>query len=212
MLKTALKLLFKFPPLSCNTDVIINVTYVSPDESTSYDEKVGNGILQMQNNIEHVKLKYPDIMFLLMGNLNARTKIIFDYIQAADISQIFGETSCNNSCFDLSRQNKDMRCNAFGKSLIHLCCTHDMHIVNRRFNNLSGNLTCFSGEGACVVIYMISCEQLFNHITYFEVVERDESDHLPISCSLKFNIQVPKRGTVADGNSSRVFPRFKCLL
>lgn len=55
-------------------------------------------------------------------------------------------------------------------------------------SSMISQVTCFSGEGASVVDYMIVTEDLFKYITHFNVLDRDDSDHLPISCQLKHDL------------------------
>lgn len=64
-----------------------------------------------------------------------------------------------------------------------------MRILNGRLDDQSVYLTCFSGEGASVVDYMIVTEGLFKYIKHFNVLDRDDSDHPPISCKLKRDLQ-----------------------
>ena len=89
--------------------------------------------------------------------------------------------------FDMVRRNKDKKHNQFGKSLIDLCCTFDIHVMNGRlFDDRDGNITCTSGNGSSVVDYNIASTDLFKYATYFCVLDRSESDHFPIQCSFSF--------------------------
>ena len=164
-------------------------SYISPEGSTiytGYDQQTG--IIRMKESVENLKLSYPDAMLFLSGDFNARIKDRIDFIPEDNLSYIFGETDYMNSSFDLQRNSKDSKINSFGRALIELCCLFDIHVLNGRFNDITGNFTCFSGSGASVVDYMIACTHLFKYITYFDVIERDESDHLPITCTMRFNI------------------------
>ena len=151
------------------SDIIMYFTYISPEGSTKYnnlDEK--NGINILQNNFDSIMIDYPDARFILAGDMNARTKDFLDFIPADDVNLIFGEVEYNNSTFDMPRINKDsLRYNTFGRTLVNFCCSHDMHILNGRFNDHEGNYTCFSSDGASVVDYIIASEELFKNITFF---------------------------------------------
>ena len=80
----------------------------------------------------------------------------------------------------MHRNTRDTVLNRFGQSLIELCCTHDIHIVNGRTeNDTSGNFTCVANEGKSVVDYVIASSVLFDSIADMSVDEHDFSDHLP---------------------------------
>ena len=58
---------------------------------------------------------------------------IFPSILDDNLSYFFGDTDYDGSAFNLAKNNKDMTCNNFGKSLLNLCCLYDIHILNGRF-------------------------------------------------------------------------------
>ena len=88
----------------------------------------------------------------------------------------------------MKRNNKDCeRCNLFGKTLVELCCVHNMHIMNARLHDdVDGNFTCLTSNGCSVVDYHIASTPLSPYVRYFKILERDESDHLPIHSTLSF--------------------------
>ena len=210
--KNCIVLFVNFPPASGRDDLILYFTYVSPEGSSIYsnvDDTEQNGILLLQDNIDHVKLNYSNAMLLLAGDLNARIKDLLDYIPDDNLIHVFGDTDYCSSSFDLPRQSKDSRCNTFGRSLINMCCTHDLHVLNGRFNDHLGNFTCVSGDGASVVDYMIACENLFRYVTFFSVLNRDESDHFPISCNVKFKIPNQASNVDRGGIATNVISKYK---
>ena len=77
-------------------------------------------------------------------------------------------------------RNKDIiRYNNFGRILVDLCCTYNIHIVNGRCSDDSDdNYTCIANEGHSVVDYHLASSELFPFISYFNVEMRDESDLL----------------------------------
>ena len=61
--------------------------------------------------------------FLLVGDLNARTRDLKDFIPRDDLQYIFGETDYERDYYDIPRNNKDRDVyliNQFGQSLIDL--------------------------------------------------------------------------------------------
>ena len=77
-------------------------------------------------------------------------------------------------------RNKDIiRYNNFGRILVDLCCTYNIHIVNGRCSgDCDSNYTCNANEGHSVVDYHLASSELFPFISYFNVEMRDESDLL----------------------------------
>ena len=100
----------------------------------------------------------------------------------------------------------------FGKSLVELCCVHDVHILNGRlYDDIVGNFTCLTGNGAGLIDYHLASTLLFPFITYFNVLERDESDHLPVHSVLSFkydqkNLFRRKKEQIENRKTS---PRYK---
>ena len=65
-------------------------SYISPEGSTiytGYDQQ--NGIIRMKENVENLKLFYPDTMLFLSGDFNARIKDRIDFIPEDNLSYIF---------------------------------------------------------------------------------------------------------------------------
>ena len=61
----------------------------------------------------------------------------------------------------------------------------DIHILNGRFSNdINGEYTCNANDGVSVVDYTAASADLFPYISNFEVLDIDESDHFPITCTL----------------------------
>lgn len=188
----AIVLLFKLSTSSDISDVVMYFTYISPEGSYVYNGlNDRNGINILQNNFDQIMTTYPNALCLLSGDLNARTKDYLDYIPDDNLQFVFGDADINATHFDIPRATKDCnRYNSFGRSLINFCCSRDMRFLNGRFQDVSGNFTCFAADGASIVDYFVVSENLFHLVSYFDVIEYDLSDHLPISCSFKLNLNV----------------------
>ena len=168
-------------------DIVMVFTYISPEGSYIYDNSDFDGIQLLEKHLLTIKSNFSDALLFIAGDLNARTELVLDYIPDDNLKFIFGDVTYVEDNFDMVRRNKDKKHNQFGKNLIDLCCTFDIHIMNGRlFDDRDGNITCTSGNGWSVVDYNIASTDLFKYATYFCVLDRSESDHFPIQCSFSF--------------------------
>ena len=180
-------LLYLVSPSEEQKDIVIIYTYVAPEHSAIYTADEPNGIEILQGTVDTVISEYPNVNILLLGDFNARTSNNLDYIPHDDISFVFNDSNTDypSDIFNLDRSSKDKKINKFGLSLIEMCCTYDIHIMNGRlFNDKVGNFTCFYNNGKSVVDYMICSTSLFESVKNFGVGEEDFSDHFPLYCTL----------------------------
>ena len=185
-------------------DIIIVFAYVAPERSTFYTDPATNGIELLADKILSIISEYPNADLLLAGDFNARTKDYMDFIVEDEADYIFGQnTAYPADEFYIPRKNKDIDfSNTYGISLIELCCTFNIHILNGRlFGDKDGNFTCFANNGTSVVDYMIASTALFSKFTYFAVDDFDISDHLPVYCTLTLH-ERPKVVTFDDSQAT----------
>ena len=106
----------------------------------------------------------PNVSFIVAGDMNARVKDLLDYIPNKDVDAIFGDAvDYPGDTFDISRNTRDTELNRFGKTLIDLCCTYDIHLLNGWFpGDECGNFTCTANRGKSVVDYFIMSTTLFD--------------------------------------------------
>ena len=97
------------------------------------------------------------------------SKILY---QEMILQYVFGETEYEKDNFDVHRNNKDSEVfnGQFGQSLVDLCCTLNIHIINGRlYDDTNGNYTCTANDGTSVVDYNVASSELFPRISYFNV-------------------------------------------
>ena len=114
--------------------------------------------------IKVVQYEVTCLELLLAGDFNARTKDYMDSIVDDDAYYIFGKhTAYPADDFAIPRKRKDADfSNPYGLSLIVLCCTFNVHILNDRlFGDKEGHFTCFANNDTSVVDYMIPSTTLF---------------------------------------------------
>jgi len=191
-------------------DIILYIAYVSPEGSSIYnDSSEKNGIVLLEENISYLKSAFPECYLYLAGDMNSRTKDFSDFIHDDSVEHMYN-TSVNydSDTFDMPRANKDTeRYNQYGKCLVNLCCSHNIHILNGRLHDdKTGNFTCIANEGHSVVDYHIASTELFPYVSYFNVEQRDESDHYPLYAQLKFTGSIQPRNFVTPQQNVPVVP------
>ena len=188
--------------------------YISPEGSPIYTANNNiNGIERFEDTLLDIVSEFPDDDIVLAGDLNARCGLLQDVIEEDNVDFIFHEQNdlYEEDTFDLKRQSKDNIINNFGRSLIELCKSFGIHMLNGRvLNDNEGNFTCTANNGCSLVDYVIVSSNLFTNILYFDIGLRSESDHFPLlfklSCIDK-NVIDNEHGV--NENSSNNFDRFK---
>ena len=80
--------------------------------------------------------------FIIAGDLNARVSDFLDYIPEDNVDCIFNkDVDYPGDTFCLPRKSRNTEYNNFGLSLIELCCTRDIHILNGRYSDSYGSYT-----------------------------------------------------------------------
>ena len=120
--------------------------YLPPYGASAYTSDEDNGILLLESYINQVELKFPNTDLLVSGDFNARTKDCPDFIIDDSAEYIPLPDDYEEDRFSMPRNSKDLHgeVNIHGKSLLNLCCTHNIHMLNGRIvGDLPGHLTCF---------------------------------------------------------------------
>ena len=183
---------------TCIKEIVVIFAYVAPENSTIYTYNDTNGIELLQCTVDNVISEYPNASILLAGDLNARTANCLDYIPNDTLSYVFSDKSLDypTDSFCLSRRSKDEKINNFGHSLLEMCCSFDMYIMNGRlFNDHDGNFTYFSTNGQSVIDYIIASTDLFSYVSYFSVEDIDLPDHFPICYTLSMSKSLQANGS-----------------
>ena len=137
---------------------------------------------------------------ILMGDFNARNRNLSDlnYLNQSEfITSLLEDNDSDINMRNSSLTNchvRDKGVNSYGKSLIDICCTNQLCILNGRTKgDRFGNFTCFTYNGCSTVDYAIISNSLFSDVIYFTVHPLSLlSNHGPISFALrtgKFSIQ-----------------------
>ena len=98
---------------------------------------------------------HPNGDIILMGDLNARSQTIPDYLlnENNDHIPVPPPDLYEVDTVEISpRNNCDRNSNSYGQKLIELCKTVPLRILNgRKIGDLLGNFTCFTPRGCSAV-------------------------------------------------------------
>ena len=167
-------------------DIYLCIAYISPTNSTYTRNTNEDYLTLIQNDIATFQSKGN---IIIMGDLNARTSSISDLINN-DVRDNYVplEESYIQDCELPPRRNCDIITNERGSSLIDLCISAQLRILNgRTLGDLTGQFTCHKHNGSSTVDYCLVSEQFFSQINYFQVDKHlsDLSDHCRITCFIK---------------------------
>ena len=104
---------------------------------------------------------------MLIGDLNARTQELLDYIpnESLDYIPLEGEMYNVDTIGTSPRNNMDTGSNSYGAKLLDLCKTVPLRILNGRiFGDLLGKLTCHTPLGSSCVDYCAVSPELLSVI------------------------------------------------
>ena len=119
----------------------------------------------LANKISEVTSEYSNAEVLIAGDLNARTKDFLDFIPDDNIDHVCDENNMYpGNFFCIPRKSNDLNTyNAYGCSLVELCCVFDVHIMNGRVSgDIEGDFMCYSNNDTSVVDYIVTSSNIFN--------------------------------------------------
>ena len=122
---------------------------------------------------------------IIIGDLNARTGNLLDYVEVDGPQDEF---ISNIRPKPALRKNCDSVVNKFGKKTAHICSSFNLQIANGRFlGDQWGNFTHLNpNKGQSTVDYALISDSLFEHIEDFKVLPlNDYSDHSKIVINVK---------------------------
>jgi len=132
-------------------NVIIVNAYIPPEGSVFYEDKDDNGIDILKSKMHEITSMYPDDLWCMMGDYNARTGNRQDYINDG-FGNVPGMDWYVGDDFSTERKSKDQVVNKFGVSLIEMCIEFNIHIVNGRVDGDEFGDFTFINRNGCSVI------------------------------------------------------------
>jgi len=179
-------LLLSGPLLRLEKDILMCFAYIPPEHSTYYNNfNEKNGIQLLESTLLDVMSTHRDTHILVAGDLNSRTGNLQDFITNDNVRFTNFDDFYPADGFDTKRSSLDTETNTFGETLLDLCCAMSIHMLNGRYDDQNGEFTCLPSVGKSVVDYILMDSELHGNVKHFSIIPKTESDHLPVSCTLR---------------------------
>ena len=151
--------------LSLSEDILLGCIYVAPESSVLYnfiDESCG--IMRLESALNDILAQYGEMSIFLTGDFNSRIGKENDYVEDDSLLDLCGDGYISDTS-SKNRTSRDTVVNNFGLSLLSLCKTFDIHILNgRNDKDQYGEFTCETVHGRSVVDYITVSTTLFDSV------------------------------------------------
>jgi len=160
-------------------DILLLCTYVPPFGSPFYASKdSSDGIELLERCMLDLEDKYKNCLFILCGDFNARTGELNTNCDV-DLQDVLSEP------YGKSRTSKDVTLNSFGVSLLSLCLSFDLTILNGTVSgDTCGNFTYLSVHGDSVVDYVVVSRSILSSCKHLYITENTLSSHMCVQLEL----------------------------
>ena len=167
--------------LKTSKDLLYVTLYNHPKESVFYKNKDYYSTLeQTEQFIAELIEEDKDYDVIINGDLNAR---IGDWAYTEEEESDVGLEG-NSTTYE--RESQDQQLNGPGKFLIELCMSFGLSpVAGLKEKNFSSAFTFIGHRGSSIVDHFIASANILDHVIDFSIINRIESNHLPISISLK---------------------------
>ena len=128
--------------------------YVSPEGSTVYNEETGyNGIEIFESKLFEIIQKYPEASILLACDFNVRCGELQDVLLNDDVDFMFQDDTVMILIPLKYQENRKIMRKIILASLIELCKSYSIHILNGRFpGDAEGEITCISNQALSIIL------------------------------------------------------------
>ena len=165
-------------------DIYLCSVYISP-QGSSFSHQRDDIFSLIENDLTQFSTLGE---CMVLGDFNARTSVDADFI-VNDSDKYLDVDIAYHVDTPILRNNLDTHLiDSHGKSLLHLCKSGGLRILNgRKLGDLSGHFTCYSHVGQPSVIDYILChESLMSKVKYVMVHElTPHSIHCLVSCHIQ---------------------------
>ena len=200
-----------------NCDLLVGCVYIPPENSKYSDNEVFD---EIEN--EHMLFKSEQTYSALVGDFNARTSILPDYIVPNDdlvhILNIDNIDELHNFMYEFEKLNfykiplercseDNGRCNSHGYRLLTFCKNNNFFIANGRigFDKDIGKAT---SHQKSLIDYLIVSPDLFPFVSEFDVIDFNPifSD---VHCRLHFKLSMSSKQGLIDCDPVECVPKPK---
>ena len=177
-------------------DLLLICTYIHPVNSIFYSNKEYENTLEMlENFITEVLIQEEDVDIMLGGDLNARIGE-WCYTQHS-------ETEDQNDLEDVTyhRTAQDAQTNPNGRKLIEICNAFNLTpLSGLTEQNFDDSYTFISNRGNSTNDHFLCTPAFLPIITKYRVLNRIESQHLPVAVTLKCMHTYSKKDVTKTGS------------
>ena len=189
-------------------DIFLTYTYCVPANSCTVNSDYMPGDV-FEDLSEKLSLCNSKGDIILLGDINARTQQLSDFIYNEDNQHIPvppPELYDANTIGTSVMKNIDTGSNSYGNKFLDLCKSVPLRILNgRKLGDILGNYACYNARGQSAVDYGAVSPSLFDSVPVFSVSPPclPLSDHTPIHLCLKVNAVFP----ISESSSDNLLPR-----
>ena len=182
-------------------DILLICTYIPPIDSVYYsrvEEK--NGVLYLESCMVDLCCRYANNSIILCGDLNSRTG-------RYNTDESWDAYDARSNILVETRLSRDNVVNEFGRTLLSLCASFDLLILNGCENDgESGEFTFHSPKGKSVIDYFILSRDISFLCSNLKLTDSVLSSHMCIE--LSFRNDIPK---LSEDNSKAVVRKDKII-
>ena len=166
--------------LNSARDLLYISTYIHPNNSIFYSNKTYDDTLEMLEEFLADELQKEDnVDILINGDLNARI---------GDWCFSLFEGNQDEDTIEFHRSSQDSVTNPHGRKLIEFCNTFNLVPLNglteKSFDN---KYTFLSRRGNSTIDYFLCSHTYLQHVSNLKIINRLESQHLPVTINLDAN-------------------------
>ena len=174
--------------LATSNDILLCCIYIPPVDSPYYNTvEEPDGITILETCMIEVCTQYTNCNILLCGDFNSRTGK-YNTAISWDVHDVRSEAVVE------TRNSQDINLNEYGRSLLSLCGSFEMSILNGCENGTySGEFTFLSPNGRSVIDYFIVSKNISHFCSNLKITNSVLSSHLALEMTIGCSITRTQR-------------------
>ena len=119
--------------LGLQRDFLLAVVYIPPENAKVYElYDDNNGINLLEDVLTMLLHEFKNLLIVLTGDFNARIGDMLDFIVDDSIDYLVIDDFYELDTFTINRKTKYVNLNSFGQTLVNLCKSFIIHVINGR--------------------------------------------------------------------------------